>query len=285
MEIITISRGSFSHGKEIAERVAEILGYECISREILLEASRFFHISERKLLKSLRDAPSFLDKITHGRGREQYIAYIKAALLEHVKKDGVVYHGHAGHLLIPEVAHALKVRIIADMDARVALLMQKENMSSADALAFIKDSDRNRAEWTRYLYKVDIEDPRLYDIIINIGGMKIEDVCTIICSTVRCEPFKTTPETKRALGDLALQSHISAALQPICKAEVISRDGFVHIKVPAQKLTETGYSSPQTRSQVHETIQIDLIKEITEIVNTIPGVKDVVCDVEKPYSS
>ena len=38
MAIITISRGSFSKGKEVAEKVAKILGYQCISREILLEA-------------------------------------------------------------------------------------------------------------------------------------------------------------------------------------------------------------------------------------------------------
>lgn len=38
MGIVTISRGSFSHGKEIAEKVAIELGYEAISREILLEA-------------------------------------------------------------------------------------------------------------------------------------------------------------------------------------------------------------------------------------------------------
>ena len=46
MQIITISRGSFSHGKEIAEKVAETLGYECVSREILLEAPQYFNVSD-----------------------------------------------------------------------------------------------------------------------------------------------------------------------------------------------------------------------------------------------
>ena len=64
MAIITISRGSFSHGKEIAEKVAEILGYECVSREILLEASQYFKVSEKKLIESIHDAPSIFDRIT-----------------------------------------------------------------------------------------------------------------------------------------------------------------------------------------------------------------------------
>ncbi|MBW1732092.1 MAG: cytidylate kinase family protein, partial [Deltaproteobacteria bacterium] len=66
MAIITISRGSFSHGKEIAEKVAAKLGYECISREVLIEASEFFNVAEMKLTKSIHDAPSILERMTHG---------------------------------------------------------------------------------------------------------------------------------------------------------------------------------------------------------------------------
>jgi hypothetical protein len=40
MAIITISRGSYYRGREVAEKLAAKLGYECISREILLEASQ-----------------------------------------------------------------------------------------------------------------------------------------------------------------------------------------------------------------------------------------------------
>jgi hypothetical protein len=39
MGVITISRGSYSKGKEIAEKLAQKLEYDCISREILLQAS------------------------------------------------------------------------------------------------------------------------------------------------------------------------------------------------------------------------------------------------------
>ncbi|MBW2573755.1 MAG: cytidylate kinase family protein, partial [Deltaproteobacteria bacterium] len=44
MGVITISRGSYSKGKEIAEKLAEKLDYDCISREILLQASKQFNV-------------------------------------------------------------------------------------------------------------------------------------------------------------------------------------------------------------------------------------------------
>lgn len=55
MSIVTIARGSYSRGKEVAERLAKKLGYECISREILLEASKEFNIPEIKLVRASHD--------------------------------------------------------------------------------------------------------------------------------------------------------------------------------------------------------------------------------------
>ena len=54
MSIITINRGSYSRGKQVAEKLALKLGYECISRDILLEASEEFNIPEIKLIRALQ---------------------------------------------------------------------------------------------------------------------------------------------------------------------------------------------------------------------------------------
>ena len=61
MAIITISRGSYSKGKEVAEKVAKKLGYECLSREVVLEASNQYNISEIKMVKAIHDAPTILE--------------------------------------------------------------------------------------------------------------------------------------------------------------------------------------------------------------------------------
>src|SRR3972149_1794608 len=89
MGCITISRGSYSYGKEIAEKVAARLNYECVGRDALLEASETFNIPEIKLLEAIRDAPSVLGRFTYG--KERYISYIQAALLNKMKKDNIVY--------------------------------------------------------------------------------------------------------------------------------------------------------------------------------------------------
>ena len=79
MAIITISRGSYSRGKEIAEKVAARLGYSLLSRDILLQASEEFNIPEIRLVRALHDAPSVLERFTHG--KERYVSFIQQALL------------------------------------------------------------------------------------------------------------------------------------------------------------------------------------------------------------
>ena len=71
MSIITISRGSYSGGEEIAEKVAKKMGYDYISREILLDASEMFNIPEIKLARAINDAPSILDRFNNG--KEMYV--------------------------------------------------------------------------------------------------------------------------------------------------------------------------------------------------------------------
>ena len=74
MSIITINRGSYSRGKEVAEKLALKLGYECISRDILLEASDEFNIPEIKLIRALHDPATVLERFRHGKDR--YISYL-----------------------------------------------------------------------------------------------------------------------------------------------------------------------------------------------------------------
>ncbi len=68
MSIVTISRGSYSRGREVAEKVAkELNNYECISRDILIETSKQFNIPEIKLIRAIHDAPSILERFTYGK--------------------------------------------------------------------------------------------------------------------------------------------------------------------------------------------------------------------------
>ena len=142
MSIITISRGSYSRGKEVAEKLASRLGYECISRDILLEASDEFNIPEIKLVRALHDAPQVMERFHLGKKR--FISFIRSSLLQRVKSDNIVYHGLAGHYFLGKVPGVLKVRINADINDRVKEEMVRENISSDKALYILQKDDEEQ---------------------------------------------------------------------------------------------------------------------------------------------
>jgi cytidylate kinase len=208
MPIITISRGSYSRGKEVAEKLARELGHECISREILLEASEQFNIPEIQLVRAIEDAPSVLDRLT--RGKERYLAYVRAALLKHVKKGDVVYHGFAGRLLLRDIPSVLKVRIIASIEDRIQEVVRRDGVSEDEARERIVRADDERRKWSHHLYRVDPGDLSLYDIVVQIRPMTIDDAVGTIKLAAELPAFQTTPEVKKTLEELAAGAEADA---------------------------------------------------------------------------
>jgi cytidylate kinase len=230
MSIITISRGSYSHGREVAEKLAGQLGYECVSREVILEASKQFNIPQLQLLKAVRNAPSILDRYRFG--KERYVAYIRAALLRHVQRGNVVYHGFAGHFFLQQIPFVLNVRILAATGDRIEEVMRREKVSADDAQRTIERIDDERSKWSQHLYGIDSWDPSLYDMVLNLRSLSIDDAVKLIARNVELPAYQGTPETKKVLDNHVLAAQVEAALiAEFPQAKASARDGNVFVAV------------------------------------------------------
>ncbi len=262
MSIITISRGSYSRGKEIAETVSERLGYKCISRDILLDTSDKYHIPEIKLIRAIHDAPSILDKFVYN--KDKYINFVQSTLLNFLKDDNIVYHGLAGQFFVKDIPHVLKVRIISDMEDRIQCEMERENISYDDAKNILKKDDEQRKKWSMNLYGIDTTDPSLYDLVIHIGKISVSDAADIICHTVAKEQFQTTAQSQKMIDDLALASEVRSMVFNINpNIGVFAFNGNVHIQTKAREIQEE-----------------KLVEEIKNTASTVKGVKNVTVEVQ-----
>ncbi|MBI5477512.1 MAG: cytidylate kinase family protein [Deltaproteobacteria bacterium] len=231
--IITISRGSFSGGTVLAECVAEQLGYRLVSREILAAAAARYGVTEEKLAQALERAPGLWERL--GRDRQLYVVYIQAALCEFLQEDNVVYHGHAGHLLLRGITHVLRVRLIAPMDYRIGAAMASLRCGREEAEAHVRRVDEERARWTRFLYDIDWNSPLLYDLVINLEGMSVETACGVVRATASQPEFQPTVASRKALRDLTLACRVRAALArneatARLEVEVAADDGVVTLQ-------------------------------------------------------
>jgi cytidylate kinase len=265
MSIIAITRASYSHGKEVAERVAQELNYECISKELISLASQEFDVPENWLRRAVEEAPKLLDRFRYG--KQKYVAYLRSALLEYAVKDNLVYHGLAGHLLLADIPNILRVMISATTEERVKIVRERENVSEKEALKTLEKLDKERRKWAMYFHGKDPWDMSMYDLSLVIGRLSIEDAVDEILVTARLPAFQTTPESQRILKNQSLAARVKSDLMNFYQDVEVSVENHtvvVHIK-----------RSLKQEEAVTEDIQ--------EIVKHIPGVENVRVDVIPVY--
>ena len=266
--IVTISRGSYSRGKEVAEKLAQKLNYECVSREIVLEASTEFNIDEIKLVRALHDAPLVLERFLHG--KERYLSYYRYALLKHMKKDNVIYHGLAGQFILRDIPHVLKVRIIADMDDRVKEEMKRENISAKKALYILKKDDEERRKWGLQIHGKDTWDCRLYDLVLHISTLTVDDAVQILSDTVNKPHFQTTRKSQDILDSMEKTAKIHSILADVLPLARVSVDDG---KVTVSNVGKSLKAESNVRERMEKAIlDVDGIVSITiqEQVNAKP---------------
>jgi cytidylate kinase len=265
MSIIAIARASYSHGKNIAERVAQKLDYQCISEEVISLASQEFDIPENWLRRAVENAPTLRDRFSYG--KKKYLAYIRSALLEFAARDNVVYHALAGHFLLEGIPNVLRVMISATMEERVNEIMKQENVTKKEAPKVIERFDKERKKWAMYFYGKDPWDPGMYDLGLVIGRLTIDDAVEKILTTVRLPSFQTSAESRKILENESLAARIKSDLMNFYSdVEVSAEDGTitVHIK----------------RSLSQEEALTD---DIRSILMEMPGVKEVRVNVIPVY--
>jgi cytidylate kinase len=199
----------------LAEALAAELGYTQVSREDIVHKAAENGIPEQELTHALLDPPSLLEKV--GTRRSRYLALVRLALCEKVLEDNVIYHGNAGHLLLPANVRALRVRLVAPLELRAEMRgHQREGSSHAtsihDAAAEIDRIDRQRREWTQMLYGVDPLDPMLYDMVLNLHFLGIEGATELAATAARRPEFRLDDGARQALRDHLLECHVEVAL-------------------------------------------------------------------------
>jgi hypothetical protein len=230
MSIVTISRGSYSRGKKVAEKLAEALNYECISREIILEASEHFNIPELKLIRAIHDAPTILDRFSYG--RERFIAFFRATLLTHLQRDNVVFHGLAGHFFLHQFPHVLKVRILANLENRIEEEMARENIPADQARKILVNDDAERRKWGMQVFGHDTWNSMLYDMVLHIDNMNEDEAVSIILHALKQPCFQSTDDSRQLMDDQVLAARVEAALVKVFpKAMVDAAGGEVFVNI------------------------------------------------------
>jgi hypothetical protein len=106
------------------------------------------------------------------------------------------------------------VRICAPFDVRVKRMMSRLDTNDREAVASeIRASDEAQGAIAKRHFGVDWADPEGYDLSLNTERMTVDQCAEEIIQLAKQPEFRETDESRKALGDLALQANVRAALR------------------------------------------------------------------------
>ena len=112
-----------------------------------------------------------------------------------------------------------------------------------------------------HLYGIDTKDPSLYDIVLHIDNIEVDDAVEILADIAKRPCFKTTQESQMAVDDYHLAARAQEALfNRFPSAKVKCKNGVVFVTI------ETTLSQEQ-----------EVINNIIQLLKgkSIDGIKDV----------
>jgi len=265
MPIITIYRGEFTAGEEIANSVARALGYQCVTREALIEAGRRYGIAEAKLNDVLERDPYWWERWFQN--MRPYRVALQAAMCEIAQEDKIVYHGHIGHRLLPGIRHVLKVMLTAPLEFRIQQVQSRHNLDEARARDYIDHADEAHTRRLVTLFGTDWRDITQYDLALNVAQVGIEGATRLIVEAARLERYQPTAASRQDFKNLALANRVQAALLTSLKfrdlaVTVRAEDGEIHVL--------GAFARPVSE------------EELVPIIKSVPGVTKVVTDCIPP---
>ncbi len=110
-------------------------------------------------------------------------------MIEKAKPGRIIEGRLAGHLLNRSSKEAFKVWIEADKDIRLERIADREDMSLKKTRIFV--DKREKSERKRYMdyYEIDLLDKSVYDIVIDSGQNKPDEIVSKIIKGARDGPY------------------------------------------------------------------------------------------------
>lgn len=255
MAIITIDSSVFCHGAEVAEKVADRLGYRRLGDdEIFAAAAKRVESSVDRLRRVMYGPQPFFGG--SGRERLRQVAALRVALVDAIREDGVVYLGLAGHLLPSTLAHVLKVCLAGTHGYRLGEAVQS-GLSPRDAERALRRDDESRGEWTGFLHGVGPWDKSLVDIFVAMQETTVDRAVEVVSEYARRPAVEANERTRAAVADLRLAAAVGlAAASRGHDVDVTCSDSVVTVLI-----------------KKHSLFLDKVQRELEEIAMEVPGVE------------
>jgi cytidylate kinase len=188
---IALSREVGALGTTVARALGQRLGWSVHDHELVERVAQDMNLRTR-LLESLDERPgSWMAECFAAFSSQRvvtgfaYVEHLLQTLLGLAARGNCIIVGRgAAHVLSGD--RVLRVRLIAPLEYRVAVIAQQLGVDRGAARRHIETIERARTAFVKEHFKKDLTDPLGYDLLVNTGHFSVEESADIILAGLRC---------------------------------------------------------------------------------------------------
>jgi len=210
MAVIAISQQIGSRGIELGELAARELGYRFQTGEQLIaETAKRFNVSAEQMKWFDVHAPHFWERKTE---TNLFAAYYRAVFLQEAAQDRIVVAGRGSSHFLPEGGCGIRVRTMAPVADRIRQVAKEEKLAVTAAEKRVRDFDTEVKARIKTLFGQDIEDPAIYDLVINTSRLPLAAHAGTLAALATHIDADGSAERKKCMRDASIAAQVHAAL-------------------------------------------------------------------------
>ncbi len=96
----------------------------------------------------------------------------------------VVLVGRGANVILGHLPQAFHVRLVASLESRVENVAAARELSKKAARAWVEAEDKARRRFIRRYFQVDVADPLLYNLVVNVDRVPLEEAARVVGEAV-----------------------------------------------------------------------------------------------------
>jgi cytidylate kinase len=183
VSVITISRQMGSRGDELAQQVAQKLGWQRVSQALINQAAQAAGAPEVALAEI--DELGFFNLRPTARSRQTYQSHIERIVRELADEGNVVIVGRGGQVILGGRRDVFHIRVVAPLESRALRVQHEKKISVEAAKACLERSNRTRTRYLWQNYGRHLDDSSLYHLVVNTGLIDLAQAVNLIVQAYR----------------------------------------------------------------------------------------------------
>lgn len=96
----------------------------------------------------------------------------------------VILVGRAANVITARLPNVFHVRLVAPLDFRISHVQRTQGLDAKAAKEFVEKTDEGRRRYARHYFQADLDDPLLYDLVINTARLGTDQAAALIAEAV-----------------------------------------------------------------------------------------------------